>query len=177
MTCPVTTSQHSARSALRLHNFTTHTPRSSVQLTSLIQHVFNSLKGGEDLEKLTAAELATKFSAVFENRRFVICFTADRQWSLIQQYNIKTDLNQLQCNFFFIWRNRPTSLPPPSFTRFLDHTQRRTALGRTPLDEWSARRRDLYLTTTHNTHNRQTSMPPVDSNRQSQPSSGRRPTP
>ena len=34
-----------------------------------------------------------------------------------------------------------------SFTRFLDHTQRRTTLGRTPLDEWSARRRDLYLTT------------------------------
>jgi hypothetical protein len=26
--------------------------------------------------------------------------------------------------------------------------------------EWPARRRDLYLTT-HNTHNRQTSMPPV----------------
>ena len=47
-----------------------------------------------------------------------------------------------------------------SFTRFLDHTQRRTAVGRNPLDEWSARRRDLYLTT-HNTHNRQTSMPPV----------------
>jgi hypothetical protein len=33
-----------------------------------------------------------------------------------------------------------------------------TTLGRTPLDEWSARRRDLYLTS-HNTHNRQTSMP------------------
>ena len=32
-------------------------------------------------------------------------------------------------------------------------------VGRTPLDELSARRRDLYLTT-HNTHNR-TSMPPV----------------
>jgi len=47
-----------------------------------------------------------------------------------------------------------------SFTRFLDHTQRRTTVGRTPLDEWSARRRDLYLTT-HNTHNRQTPMPPV----------------
>jgi hypothetical protein len=43
---------------------------------------------------------------------------------------------------------------------FLDHTQRRTTVGRTPLDERSARRRDLYLTT-HNTHNRQTSMPPV----------------
>jgi len=44
--------------------------------------------------------------------------------------------------------------------RFLDHTQRRTTVGKTPLDEWSARRRDLYLTTL-NTHNRQTSMPPV----------------
>jgi hypothetical protein len=43
---------------------------------------------------------------------------------------------------------------------FLDHTQRRTTVGRTPLDEWSARRRDLCLTK-HDTHNRQISMPPV----------------
>ena len=35
---------------------------------------------------------------------------------------------------------------------------RHTTLGRTPLDERSARRRDLYLTT-HGTHKRQTSMP------------------
>ena len=47
-----------------------------------------------------------------------------------------------------------------SFLMFLDHTQRRTTVGRTHLDEWSARRRDLYLTTRNN-HNRQTSMPPV----------------
>ena len=46
------------------------------------------------------------------------------------------------------------------FLMFLDHTQRRSTLGRTPLDESSARRRDLYLTT-HDTHNRQISMPPV----------------
>ena len=46
------------------------------------------------------------------------------------------------------------------FLRFLDHTQRRITVGRTPLDEWSARLRDLYLTT-HNTNNRQTSMSPV----------------
>ena len=43
---------------------------------------------------------------------------------------------------------------------FLDHTQRRSIVGGTPLDECSARRRDLYLTT-HDTHNRQISMPPV----------------
>jgi hypothetical protein len=30
---------------------------------------------------------------------------------------------------------------------FLDHSQRRSTVGRTPLDEWSARPRDLYLTT------------------------------
>ena len=46
------------------------------------------------------------------------------------------------------------------FLIFLDHTQRRSTVGKTPLDEWSARRRDLYLTT-HNTHNRQISMSPV----------------
>jgi hypothetical protein len=49
---------------------------------------------------------------------------------------------------------------PPHFEVSKSHTQRRTTVGRTPLDEWSAHRRDLYLTK-HNTHNRQTSMPPV----------------
>jgi len=39
-------------------------------------------------------------------------------------------------------------------------TLRHTTVGRTPLDEWSAQRRDLYLTT-RNTHNRQTFMPPA----------------
>jgi len=46
------------------------------------------------------------------------------------------------------------------FLMFLDHTQRRTTVGRTPLDERSARRRDLYLTI-YDTHNRQISMPPA----------------
>ena len=48
------------------------------------------------------------------------------------------------------WRCGPTRARASWFFRFLDHTQRRTTVGRTPLDEWSARRRDLYLTT----HNR-----------------------
>ena len=47
-----------------------------------------------------------------------------------------------------------------SRTSLLDHIQRRATVGRTPLNEWSVRRRDLYLTT-HNTHNRYTSMPRV----------------
>ena len=42
-----------------------------------------------------------------------------------------------------------------SFLRSLDHTQRRSTVGRTPLDEWSARRRDLtwqYTTLTTDKH-------------------------
>ena len=47
------------------------------------------------------------------------------------------------------------------FLMFLDDTQRRSTFGRIPLDESSVRRRDLYMTT-HDTHNRQISMPPVE---------------
>ena len=61
---------------------------------------------------------------------------------------------------FVLGATAPRWARASSFTRFLDHTQRRATVGRTPLYEWSARRRDLYLKT-HNTHNRQTSMPPV----------------
>jgi len=43
-----------------------------------------------------------------------------------------------------------------SFMRFLDHRRRRTTVGRTPLDEWSARCRDLWHHTTLTTD-----MPPV----------------
>ena len=66
-----------------------------------------------------------------------------------------TAFNGILFNFF--GRHSPEWVMASSFTRFVDHTQRRTTVGRTPVDEWSAHRRGLYLTT-HNTHNRQTSM-------------------
>ena len=55
------------------------------------------------------------------------------------------------------------------FSTFLDHTQRRSTVGRTPLDEWSARRRDLYLTT-HDTTDKYP-CPRWDSNPRSQQAS------
>ena len=65
------------------------------------------------------------------------------------------------CKCLFVFSaTAPQWVMASSFLMFLDHTQRRSTFGRTPLDERSARRRDLYLTT-HDTHNRQTSMPPV----------------
>ena len=68
-------------------------------------------------------------------------------------------------------------IPPPlqwarasSFMWFRDHTQRRTTVGRTPLDGWSARRRDLYLPG-NTRHSQQTDIhaphPWWDSNTQS----------
>ena len=55
------------------------------------------------------------------------------------------------CGFFFffsLWRSGPTRARASSFLKFLNHTQQRIT-----------RRRELYLTT-HDTHNKQTSMPP-----------------
>ena len=64
-------------------------------------------------------------------------------------------------SFFFLFLCNSPLWARASFTRFVDYTQRRTTVGRTYLDEWSARRRDLYLTT-RNIRNRQTYMPPVE---------------
>jgi hypothetical protein len=56
--------------------------------------------------------------------------------------------------FFFLWWNSPTRAKAASLLRFVGHTQLDThTAGRTPLDEWSARRKGRYL---HNKHNRRT---------------------
>ena len=60
----------------------------------------------------------------------------------------------------FPWPWGPARALTSSFLRFPDHIQRRITVGRTPLDEWSAHRRDLYLTS-HSTPIRQISMPLV----------------
>jgi hypothetical protein len=73
---------------------------------------------------------------------------------------IKQFCRKLELQICFLWRCDPTRVMACSFLMFLDHTKRRTTVGRTPLYEWSARLRDRYLTT-HNTHKRQTSMSTV----------------
>jgi hypothetical protein len=57
-------------------------------------------------------------------------------------------------DFFLQWRVSPSG-PRPHLRGFMI-TLRHTTLGRTPMEEWSARRRDLYLTP-HYPHKRQTS--------------------
>ena len=99
--------------------------------------------------------------------------------SCVSMFTFQFSVSMLQtclfvCLFVCFWRDSPQRARASLFTRFLDHT-RRTTVARTPLDEWSARRRDLYLTT-YNTHDRHT-RPRWDLNPQSQQASDHRPTP
>ena len=72
-------------------------------------------------------------------------------WWVICYASLNAETGKTDCciTCFFVFCE---TAPPPqwawasSFTRFLDHTQRRNTVSRNPLDEWSARRRDIYLT-------------------------------
>jgi hypothetical protein len=75
-----------------------------------------------------------------------------------QQALIPLPLYAIQSCFSTV--QQPPSGPGPPHYRCFTITLRHTTLGRTPLDELSTRRRDLYLTT-QNTHKRQISMPPA----------------
>jgi len=75
------------------------------------------------------------------------------------EYNTTNICNDFSV-FFFHVASAPSGPGPPHYRGFTI-TFRHTILGGTPLDEWSARRRDLYLTP-HITHKRQTSMPPAE---------------
>jgi len=83
-----------------------------------------------------------------------------RFWSLpcITQYNQHT-----RCDDTFIITSFVCVFlapqPPLGQGLLIQEVSRSHTVGRTPMEEWSARHRDLYLTT-HNTHNRQISMPP-----------------
>jgi len=65
--------------------------------------------------------------------------------------------NKLPLVQLFFYSKRAPSRPGSPQCRGFTIALRNTTLGMTPLDEWSARRRGLYLTT-RNTHRRQTSM-------------------
>jgi hypothetical protein len=63
------------------------------------------------------------------------------------------------CKHFFLMEQTPASGPGPTGYRGFTITLiGHTTLGRTPLDQWSDRRRDHSLTA-HDTHEWQTSMP------------------
>ena len=61
-----------------------------------------------------------------------------------------------EVGLFVLGATAPQWARASSFTRFLDHTQQHTSVGRTSQDEWSTCRRDLSTrqhTTLNNKHN------------------------
>jgi hypothetical protein len=83
------------------------------------------------------------------------------KWICNCYYGMDTFILSLYSAFFFLWLDSPIWAWASSFRRGFTITYfRHTTVGRTPLDQGPARRRDLYLTT-HNPHNRQISMTPV----------------
>ena len=80
-------------------------------------------------------------------------------WRLIvyfSYWNVIADVIYIQ-SLFYHGATAPSGPRRPRCWGFTI-TLRHTTVDRSPLDDWSARNRDLYLTT-HNTHNRHTSMP------------------
>ena len=71
--------------------------------------------------------------------RYVCCYWITEEFSLL-------NASDVLCLFVF-GATTPQWATASSFLRFLDHTQRRITAGSTPLEVWSARHRDLYLTT------------------------------
>jgi hypothetical protein len=121
-------------------------------------------------EKSPLRRPSSKYSAMWESRNVSLNSTASKClsdnstfcWRIVGDWLLRVHYSF----FFFYWRYNPLwvcILQPSrltiasSRTKFLDHTQRLATVGRTPLDEWSVRRRNLYLTI-HNTHKTQTSM-------------------
>ena len=84
------------------------------------------------------------------------------QWYICTAYTITLSVQALYSRLFFspMARQPLGGLGRLIFRGFAMTHFRHTTVGRIPLHEWSASRRDLYLTT-HNTHTRQTFMPPA----------------
>ena len=75
-----------------------------------------------------------KFRQRFPNCSSLLMFTT-ALLSLLSAQFPRMALPLILIFFFLLWRCDPTRVMSSSFLRFLDHTQRRTTVGRTPLDE------------------------------------------
>jgi hypothetical protein len=88
---------------------------------------------------MTTLTLHISYEAVDKNRSFYyICYYI--------YYLFSVDL-QPSTGYCLLWLCSLARAMAYSSTKLFDHTQRRATVSRTPLDEWSARGRDLYLTT------------------------------
>jgi len=84
----------------------------------------------------------------------MVCCADQLPWQVFCGFPLSI---QATCGTLFSWLDSSSVHKPSLWGSSI--TLRHTTLDRTLLGEWSARRRDFYLTT-HNTHKRRTSMTP-----------------
>jgi hypothetical protein len=84
----------------------------------------------------------TKIRGTRQHKHLFTCTT-----SLATIVTIVVIENKNTLHFFYLAFTTHLRVWASSFFRFRDHTKGHTTVGRTPLDEWSACRRDLYMTT------------------------------
>jgi len=98
--------------------------------------------------------LPTRIAQVHMSELFRSDLSSDNQWESLLKFETETVFWHFERACLFVFgATAPSGPGASSFTSFVDYTQRRTTVGRTPLDEWSARRWDFYLTK-HHTHNK-----------------------
>ena len=99
----------------------------------------------------TCIQKATSLIPVLAGRseRMHVFYSSETIPPNISQKKISSNALTLRWLMSYIYMEHP-------FLMCLDHTQRRSTVGRTPLDEWSARRRDLLPDNTR--HSQQTNI-------------------
>ena len=112
--------------------FTTSTTTTNQDLLNGVLEIMRYCTSAES----NGAAMPSKQSAIphrlLQSER--VCRTCERYYGLMAAEEL-TAGSSVVCLFVCLWRNSPQWARAPSFTRFLDHTQRRTTVGRTPLDE------------------------------------------
>jgi hypothetical protein len=121
------------------------------------------------------ATLYTTFSFIIVSKIYLLCWGGNPSQRYYVHTNRREDiyasswirtrdttdhafLDHMRIRLFFHGAKAPSEPRPPHYRGFTIKL-RQTTIGRTPLDERSARRRAFYLTV-HNIHKRQKSMPP-----------------
>jgi hypothetical protein len=100
---------------------------------------------------VTKSKKQSRATPLLSLRAFVACKKGETYLHVLQiKLNIKNHVH-------FLYGAIASSGPGSPLHRGFTFTLRHITGGRTPLDEWSARRRDLYPTT-YSTHKRQTTM-------------------
>jgi hypothetical protein len=165
----------SSQKLITLWNYTaSHTSLCNIRLQWRTNYLISKQKGSRDMRQSSFLEaLSCKTDLQLTTLKVILTFLSlsfpslvlnlslfrlhDHIWMILKLQRvfkwIQTHAYLILQLCFFYGMIAPSGPGPPHYRGFT------ITLGRTPLDEWSAQSRDLYLTI-HNTHKRQISMPP-----------------